>query len=136
MTEAQSEYVCTLPQELVEKAEKELNEKPQWRSRDIQALRDMVVKQRDLKIRTDDAFLLRFLRAKKFDYDRAFQLIMNHYKMKVENRELFTNFRPSAVKHVLDDGVTGVLSSRDKEGRRVCIFRPGWFNKVEKVLYM
>lgn len=123
MTEA--EYVCSLPPELVEKAEKELNEKPQWRSRDIQALRDMVLKQRDLKIRTDDAFLLRFLRAKKFDYDRAFQLIMTHYRMKLENRELFTNFRPSAIKHVLDDGVTGVLPSRDLEGRRVVVFRPG-----------
>ncbi|XP_060066863.1 alpha-tocopherol transfer protein-like [Ylistrum balloti] len=125
MTEPQGEYVCTLPPELVEKAEKELNEKPQWRSRDIQALRDMVLKQRDLKVRTDDAFLLRFLRAKKFDYDRAFQLIMTHYKMKVENKEIFTNLRPSAVKHVLDDGVTGVLASRDKEGRPVIVLRPG-----------
>ncbi|XP_021376046.1 alpha-tocopherol transfer protein-like [Mizuhopecten yessoensis] len=125
MTDSQSDYVCTLSPELIAKAEKELNEKAQWRSRDIQALREMVLKQRDLKIRTDDAFLLRFLRAKKFDYERAFQLIMTHYKMKIENKEIFTNLRPSAVKHVLDDGVTGVLASRDKEGRRVVIFRPG-----------
>lgn len=38
------EYVCTLSPELVEKAQKELNEKPEWRSRDIQALREMVEK--------------------------------------------------------------------------------------------
>lgn len=39
-----SDYQCTLPPDLLQKAEKELNEKPEWRSRDIQALRDMVKK--------------------------------------------------------------------------------------------
>ncbi|WAR15866.1 TTPAL-like protein [Mya arenaria] len=121
-----SEYVCTLSEDLVKQAEEELNEKPQWRSRDIQALRDMVNKRADLKIRTDDAFLLRFLRAKKFDYDRAFNLIVRHYEMKADerNKQLFTNLRPASVKHVLEAGVTGVLPHRDKLGRRVIMFRP------------
>jgi hypothetical protein len=37
-------YQCTLSPELSQKAERELNEKPEWRSRDIQALREMVNK--------------------------------------------------------------------------------------------
>ena len=78
-----------------------------------------------LRIRTDDAYLLRFLRAKKFDYERAFNLIMTHFKMKAENADLFNGLRPSAVKHVLEAGITGVLPNRDKLGRRVIIFRPG-----------
>ena len=85
----------------------------------------------ELHVRTDDAFLLRFLRAKKFDYDRAFNLLMTHYKMKQNNPELFTNLRPSAVKHVLEAGVTGVLPHRDKDGRRVMVFRPGKQNNPE-----
>jgi len=36
-------YQCSLSTELLEKAEKELNEKENWRDRDIQALRDMVL---------------------------------------------------------------------------------------------
>ena len=36
-------YKCTLTPELIEKAEKELNEKEKWRDRDVQALRDMVI---------------------------------------------------------------------------------------------
>jgi len=36
-------YQCTLTAKLLEKAEKELNEKKKWRDRDIQALRDMVL---------------------------------------------------------------------------------------------
>ena len=36
-------YICSLCPELVNKAELELNEKAQWRERDVQALRDMVL---------------------------------------------------------------------------------------------
>ena len=39
-----TDYVCTLSNDLIKQAEEELNEKPEWRSRDIQALRDMVLK--------------------------------------------------------------------------------------------
>lgn len=79
----------------------------------------------ELHIRTDDAFLLRFLRAKKFEYDRAYNLLLSHFQMKKENPKLFENLCPSAVKHVLEAGITGVLRHRDKEGRRVMVFRPG-----------
>ena len=43
LTMATEAYVCTLSAELKEKAKSELNEKPEWRDRDIQALRDMVL---------------------------------------------------------------------------------------------
>ena len=49
-SEENSEYVCTLSDELIKKAEEELNEKPQWRSRDVQALRDMLEKKPGLDI--------------------------------------------------------------------------------------
>ena len=39
-----TEYVCTLSDDLIKQAEEELNEKPRWRSRDVQALRDMLEK--------------------------------------------------------------------------------------------
>ena len=37
-------YVCKLHPDLVKKADVELNEKAEWRDRDIQALREMVLK--------------------------------------------------------------------------------------------
>jgi len=37
-------YTCTLTPELVAKAREELQEKPEWRLRDVQALRDMILK--------------------------------------------------------------------------------------------
>lgn len=73
-------YVCTLSPDLVTKAREELQEKPEWRLRDVQALRDMVCKDYpSLGTCLDDAFLLRFLRARKFDYDRALQLLVNYH---------------------------------------------------------
>jgi len=40
---AHIKYQCSLSEKLLEKAERELNEKEKWRDRDIQALRDMVL---------------------------------------------------------------------------------------------
>lgn len=83
----------------------------------------------ELNIRTDDAYLLRFLRAEAFDQEGAFNLIMRYFEMKADekNKDVFTNLRPSAVKHILEAGVTGELPIRDKQGRRVMVFRPGQF---------
>ena len=43
MAAAVEKYQCTLSEELQEKALRELNEKAEWRERDIQALREMVL---------------------------------------------------------------------------------------------
>ena len=58
---------------------------------------------------------------------------MTHFKMKSENSEIFNGLRPSAVKHVLEAGVTGILPNRDKLGRRVILFRPGKITHHYKV---
>ncbi|XP_064630459.1 alpha-tocopherol transfer protein-like isoform X1 [Lineus longissimus] len=132
MATAQPDYTCKLPPRLIAKAEAELREKPQWRERDIQALRDMVVAVPGLHARTDDAFLLRFLRARKFDYDRALQLVLNYYQIRCEFKEIFCRFVPSAIREVLDDGLIHVLPYRDSNGCRVIILRPGCWDPVEK----
>lgn len=125
----QENYVCSLTPELIQKAREELQEKPEWRLRDVQALRDMIWKDYpNLRTRVDDAFLLRFLRARKFDYDRALQLLVNYYSCRKGWPELFMDLRPSAVKPVLDSGFLTVLPHSDKEGRRVVCIRPGRWN--------
>ena len=49
-------YVCKLPPDLVKKAEVELNEKAEWRDRDIQALREMVLKNAGYMFSTESNF--------------------------------------------------------------------------------
>lgn len=119
-------YACTLTPELEAKAREELQEKPEWRLRDVQALRDMVLKERpNLRTRLDDAFLLRFLRARKFDYDRALQLLLNYHASRRAWPEVFQDLRPSAVRHVLDRGFLTVLPRPDPHGRYILCLRPG-----------
>ncbi|KAF6285046.1 alpha tocopherol transfer protein like [Rhinolophus ferrumequinum] len=118
-------YVCSLTEELVTKAREELQEKPEWRLRDVQALRDMVRKEcPHLSTSLDDAFLLRFLRARKFDYDRALQLLINYHSCRRSWPEVFSNLRPSALKDVLASGFLTVLPHTDPRGCHVLCIRP------------
>ncbi|XP_035154573.1 alpha-tocopherol transfer protein-like isoform X2 [Callithrix jacchus] len=118
-------YVCSLTEELVTKAREELQEKPEWRLRDVQALRDMVRKEYpNLTTSLDDAFLLRFLRARKFDYDRALQLLVNYHSCRRSWPEVFNNLKPSALKDVLASGFLTVLPHTDPRGCHVVCIRP------------
>lgn len=119
-------YVCSLTDELVTKAREELQEKPEWRLRDVQALRDMVRKEcPNLGTSLDDAFLLRFLRARKFDYDRALQLLVNYHSCRRSWPEVFNNLKPSALKDVLASGFLTVLPHTDPRGCHILCIRPG-----------
>ncbi|XP_036101196.1 alpha-tocopherol transfer protein-like isoform X4 [Molossus molossus] len=118
-------YVCSLTGELVAKAREELQEKPEWRLRDVQALRDMVRKEcPHLRTSLDDAFLLRFLRARKFDYDRALQLLINYHSCRRSWPEVFNNLKPSALKDVLASGFLTVLPHTDPRGCHILCIRP------------
>ncbi|EDL06339.1 RIKEN cDNA 5830472M02, isoform CRA_a, partial [Mus musculus] len=126
-------YVCSLTEDLVTKAREELQEKPEWRLRDVQALRDMVRKEYPyLSTSLDDAFLLRFLRARKFDYDRALQLLVNYHGCRRSWPEVFSNLRPSALKDVLNSGFLTVLPHTDPRGCHVLCIRPGWLPHSDK----
>lgn len=74
---------------------------------------------------TDDLFLLKFLRARKFDYDRALQLIINYYTIRAENADILKELTPKALNHVLEAGASIILPKKDKHGRTILYFRPG-----------
>lgn len=116
-----------LSEEVLKIAAEELDENPETRATEIQTLRKRILLHPELKMCTDDAYLLRFLRAAAFDQEAAFTLINKYFEMKADDKmkTVFTNLRPSAVKHVLKAGVTGELNARDNLGRRVMVFRPG-----------
>ena len=78
----------------------------------------------------DNGFLLRFLRARKFDYDRAYQLIVNYYTIRAENKDVLKELTPAAVKHVMDSGCSMMLPKHDQHGRCVLYFRPSVYSAV------
>lgn len=122
------DYGDLLPAHLAEKAERELGETPERRTEALKELRALVDGEADaLKSRTDPLFLLRFLRARKFDVPAAFRLLRNYYRIRYENPDLYADLYPSTVKDVLDLQCLGFLPDADAQGRRVFVLRMGVF---------
>nr|CAD7455543.1 unnamed protein product [Timema tahoe] len=112
-----------LSAEWVQRASEELNEKPEKIHDDINTLRSMIVAETNLHVPADDAFLLRFLRARKFNCTKAFHMLQRYYVMKLRCPELFKIPRPSEKKYILEMQAQNMLEDRDGFGRRVYIFR-------------
>ncbi|XP_077982121.1 alpha-tocopherol transfer protein-like [Glandiceps talaboti] len=115
-------YVCTLNPETLEKAKRELNEDPDTRQEKIDELREKFRKEKpEVKLPPDDAFLVRFLRNKKFEVDRAYKTILHYYDCRRKYPQLFQKYRPSSLKHIYDLGLQRVCPGRDSEGRKVLV---------------
>jgi len=81
--------------------------------------------------RTDDSFLLRFLRAKKFHHGNALQMLTNYHIQRVNWPEVFYKVKdPSLVKNAFESGCCFVLKGRAKDGSIVCVSRPGKFKCI------
>lgn len=54
----------------------------------------MIVTRPDIGfLRTDDDFILRFLRARKFDQGETFRLLAQYFQFRQQNLDMFQNFK-------------------------------------------
>ncbi|OBS72842.1 hypothetical protein A6R68_12591, partial [Neotoma lepida] len=122
-----------LPRHTLQKAKDELNEKEETREEAVRELKELVQAQaasgEELalavaeRVQTkDSAFLLRFIRARKFDVGRAYELLKGYVNFRLQYPELFDSLSMEAVRCTIEAGYPGVLSSRDKYGRVVMLF--------------
>lgn len=81
-------------------------------------------------LRTDPAFLMRFLRARKFRVGDAFLLLCHYFEYRQRHRDLFRGLNvggecdgkgETAIQTALLDGLPGVLAERDPCGRPVIV---------------
>ena len=112
-----------LSPELAEKAFKELNEDPETRIDKIEELRERLNTRPDLPFMTSDKFLIRFLRSRKFDIEKAFEVIVNYYESKRDNKDLFGDFKPSAERKVFESGFNFAFPARDDQVWYMCIIK-------------
>lgn len=93
----------------------------------IQALRTYIQSKADLELKNnmqqDDKTLLKFLYARKFNIQDTYLLIHNYYWYRRKNAEIFKDFTMNAkdIKKSLENGLPGVLDSKDRKGRCVLI---------------
>ncbi|GFY45573.1 alpha-tocopherol transfer protein-like [Trichonephila inaurata madagascariensis] len=81
-------------------------------------LRKLIVSvgEEGFEIPTDESFLLRFLRAKKYDANRSFKCLKNYYHLKSTYPEMF-NKTPLEVKDILEKNIYYVTKKRGYEGK-------------------
>nr|XP_060611168.1 retinaldehyde-binding protein 1 [Anolis sagrei ordinatus] len=122
-----------IPDHTIQKAKDELNETPEKRELAIKELQDLIQEKakggEDIckavaeKVKgKDSAFFLRFIRARKFDLNRAYDLVKGYVNFRQQYPELFENLTPEAVRSTIEAGYPGILSNRDKYGRVVLLF--------------
>ncbi|KAM5291376.1 retinaldehyde-binding protein 1 isoform 2-T4 [Glossophaga mutica] len=122
-----------LPPHTLQKAKDELNEREETREVVVRELQELVRLQaasgQELACAVaekvqgrDSAFFLRFIRARKFDVGRAYELLRGYVHFRRQHPELFDSLSLEAVRCTIEAGYPGVLSSRDKYGRVVMLF--------------
>ncbi|XP_059614326.1 retinaldehyde-binding protein 1-like [Phlebotomus argentipes] len=108
-----------------EKAEKELGESYEISRTALKQFRHLLrINRENVPFGwRDDAFLLRFLRAKKFDVEKAYRMTVKYFRMKQQSPELFRVSPPTEVRHILEMQMQYMIPQRDPCGRQVFIFR-------------
>lgn len=133
-----------------QKAREELGEEAVMRKLRLRQLNELIVGDADFpNARHDDAFLLRFLRAKKFDVEKSFRMVstnnkyqsmmrseprdleiielslqmQKYFKMKKDSPDLFRVSPTSEMHDILKMQIQQTLPDRDVSGSVVYVFR-------------
>lgn len=123
-------YVCNLSPTVLAKAVSELHE-PEDNDKRLTFIDEL---RRNFQqnsegltlISEDDAFLLRFLRARKFDMQRALAMLISYHKQRISWKEVFDKVcDPESLSKVFDAGCVCGSIGRAKDGSAVIVGRPG-----------
>lgn len=122
----ESEKELELNENVLKIARKELREDKNAREQGLMQLRNWLKKNEDVEnCRTDDKFLLKFLRAKKFSVPMAEQVILKYLNLKRVFPQMTANldYLNPHMNTLLTNGYLTVSPIRDQNGRRVIIVR-------------
>ncbi|CAH2238103.1 jg18486 [Pararge aegeria aegeria] len=129
--------VRPLSPELAEKARVELNEDPNRIDKDLQHIKDWLEKQPHIRARTDDQWLVAFLRGCKYSLERTKEKLDLFYSMHTLAPELF-RIRPSDAlfNEILGLGTYTILPKpADPTSPMVTIVRPGTYDPERHNIY-
>nr|CAB3267363.1 alpha-tocopherol transfer protein-like [Phallusia mammillata] len=130
MPSNETRYVCNLSPAILAKAVAELNE-PEDNTKRLAAIdeikRGFLGNTEGLTLmKEDDIFLLRFLRARKFDMARSLALLKNYHKQRSSWKEVFDKVNnPSRLVKVFDAGCICGSLGKAKDSSAIVLGRPG-----------
>ncbi|XP_015904154.1 alpha-tocopherol transfer protein-like [Parasteatoda tepidariorum] len=114
---------------MVDKARDELNETDEIKAPALAELRELISKDTKLDVWTDDAYLLQYLRARKFNPKKAFNLFKNFYNVKHDYVEVYPyDLDVDGLRSIFTSGAAGSLPYRDENGCVVFIFKVAKWN--------
>lgn len=121
----QSRDKLKLSDSVMKVAKSELREDKSTRESALEQMRAWLKKNSDVEnVRTDDSFLLRFLRNKKFSVPMAQQQILKYLNMRRVMPHLAANldFLSTGISQLIDNGYIVVSPIRDNFGRRSILY--------------
>ncbi|XP_049821830.1 clavesin-2-like [Aethina tumida] len=115
-----------MSEELIQYAKENINEDPATKCQVVSDFRDMIFARGECTPhRTDDEYLLKFLRCRNFVIERAHRLICNYYDFKEDNPEFFEGVNLSKLFKMGEHDILSVPPYRDQLGRRLLLYRIG-----------
>ncbi|XP_058974922.1 clavesin-2-like [Musca domestica] len=120
-----------LTESVLKVAKRELREDKCTRDQCLEQFRNWLAKNEDVQnVRTDDHFLLRFLRAKKFSVPMAEQTLLKYLNVRRTFPHMTTtlDFFDERLNDIITNGYIYATPNRDKNGRRVIINNAQYFN--------
>ncbi|KOC63688.1 Alpha-tocopherol transfer protein-like [Habropoda laboriosa] len=120
-----NEYICQLSEEEKAYVRDNLNECDETRPIKIAEIKQWITENEELHVPTDDFVILRFLRACKFNTEKAKCKLRNYYKQRACVPEWYSNRDPflPELQELFDLGVLLPLRKLDNEGRMIVIVR-------------
>ncbi|ODN01780.1 Alpha-tocopherol transfer protein-like [Orchesella cincta] len=105
------------------KAKLEIGEKEELIPQYLQELRDAVKDDSELRIPNDNEFLIRFLRARKYNVDRAAKMLKKFFTLRKNVNDIAHLLRPSKHINLYKADASTILKKRDAKGRHILLLR-------------
>lgn len=123
-----------LSEAVMKVARKELREDKAIREQALEQMREWIKQNQEIEnVRTDDLFLLKFLRTKKFSVFMAQQMVLKYLNLRKVHMHLMyeLDFLSPNLNKLIDNGYMFPSPVRDKHGRRLIIGFARNFNPDE-----
>lgn len=112
-------------------ARRDLGETPEVKEHSLALLKQLITGDERLHCPADDAFLVKYLRARKYRVAEAFEMIRNYFRSRLRLREFFDDLSPDTVpypKLCVENRLILVSKLRDPQGRAVVMMKFGAWN--------